>query len=146
LTWIGLIVLESTDLFSAAHTGSWLRDLIMAIVGPVSPAWFDLFHHVLRKTGHVIGYGILSFLLFRAWRVTLQPIDSAWALRWAAISFFMTAIVASLDELHQTFLPSRTGRVADVLLDSSAALAVQFLLWVMLSRRNPHPAPTIAAD
>ena len=119
---------------------------MMAIVGPVSPAWFDLFHHVLRKTGHVIGYGILSFLLFRAWRVTLQPLESAWALRWAAISFIMTACVASLDEWHQTFLPSRTGRVADVLLDSSAALAVQFLLWVMLSRRNPQPAHTIAAD
>ena len=145
MVWIGVIVLESTDLFSSSHTGSWLRALFTALFGPVTPAWFELFHHVLRKTGHVIGYGVLSFLLFRAWRVTLQPIESAWALRWAAVAVLMTALVASLDEWHQSYLPSRTGRVADVFLDSGAALAVQFLLWVILSRRRARESQPVAA-
>jgi VanZ family protein len=143
---MGVIALESTDLFSSAHTGSWLEALVTAIAGPVSPGWFDLFHHVLRKTGHVIGYGILSFLLFRAWRVTLEPIERAWAMRWAVLSFFMTAVVASLDEWHQSYLPSRTARVADVFLDSAAALAVQFLLWVILSRRRTRETQIVTAD
>jgi len=146
LIWLGVIALESTDLFGAAHTGEWLRSLVTAVFGPVSPGWFDLFHALLRKTGHVVGYGILSFLLFRAWRATLGWIESAWALRWAAISFFMTALVAGLDEWHQTYLPSRTGTIRDVFLDSAAALAVQFLLWVILSRRRARNAQIVAAD
>jgi VanZ family protein len=48
----------------------------------------------------------------------------------------MTALVASLDEWHQTFIPSRTGRWQDVVLDSSAALTIQVLLWMILRRRS----------
>jgi VanZ family protein len=146
LIWLGVIALESTELFGSSHTGVWLHAVVTAVFGRVSPAWFDLFHAVVRKTGHVIGYGVLSFLLFRAWRVTLEPIDSSWAMRWATISFFMTSVVASLDEWHQTYLPSRTGTIRDVFLDSAAALAVQFLLWVILHRRKAPAAQTIAAD
>ena len=54
-------------------------------------------------------------------------------MQWARISFFMTALVACLDEWHQTYLPSRTGTCHDVLLDSTAALTAQqillFLIW-----------------
>jgi VanZ family protein len=39
-----------------------------------------------------------------------------------------TLLVASLDEWHQTFLPSRTGRWQDVVLDTSAGIAAQVLL------------------
>ena len=54
----------------------------------------------------------------------------------------MTAFVASLDEWHQTFLPSRTGRWQDVVLDSFAALCMQVFLWIVLSgarERICHP-------
>jgi len=44
----------------------------------------------------------------------------------------MTALVASLDEWHQTFLPSRTGTIRDVVLDSAAALGAQVLLFLWL--------------
>jgi len=57
-------------------------------------------------------------------------------MQWARISFFMTALVASLDEWHQTYLTSRTGSLHDVLLDSSAALIAQIILFLLL---NPKP-------
>jgi VanZ family protein len=53
-------------------------------------------------------------------------------MRWGTVSFLMTTLVASLDEWHQTFLPSRTGTVRDVILDSSAALIAQVVLFVWL--------------
>jgi VanZ family protein len=59
-----------------------------------------------------------------------------WSLRWAIIAWCSTAVVASLDEWHQTFLPSRTGRIQDVFLDSAAALALQVLLWLILRGRT----------
>lgn len=36
-----------------------------------------------------------------------------------------------LDEWHQSFLPSRTATFRDVLLDSSAALAAQIVLFAI---------------
>jgi VanZ family protein len=45
----------------------------------------------------------------------------------------MSALVASLDEWHQTFLPSRTGAISDVMLDSSAALTAQVLIFLYLT-------------
>jgi VanZ family protein len=87
----------------------------------------------LRKSGHVLGYGILSALLFRAWRATIfVPGHPRWSVVWARIALFMTALVASLDEWHQTFLPSRTGTIRDVVLDSVAALAMQVVLYFVL--------------
>lgn len=47
----------------------------------------------------------------------------------------MTALVASLDEWHQTYLPSRTGTIWDVVLDSLAALAMQVVIWLVLKPR-----------
>jgi VanZ family protein len=48
----------------------------------------------------------------------------------------MTAAVASLDEWHQSFLPSRTGTIHDVYLDSASALAVQILLFAIFRKRR----------
>lgn len=128
--WIGLIAVESTDWFSAEHTGRFLYPILHFLLN-ISPQAFEVFHHYLRKTGHFVGYFALSALLFRAWKDTLHPDKlRTWALRWAMCAFFMSALVASLDEWHQTFLPSRTGRVADVMLDSSAALTAQIVIFL----------------
>jgi len=58
--------------------------------------------------------------------------NSSWTFRWARIAVLGTALVATLDEWHQSFLPSRTGRWQDVVLDTSAGIAAQILvvLWM----------------
>jgi VanZ family protein len=148
ILWLILIVIESTPWLSAQNTGHALYQLLASVFGPVDVSGVSVANAVLRKVGHVTGYGILSWLLFRAWRVTLGSFRAAaWALPWSVIAFFMTAAVASLDEWHQTFLPSRTGTIHDVYLDSASALAVQFLLFALLRKRPGAPveeAPTVA--
>lgn len=89
---------------------------------------------VLRKTGHFIGYATLSILLFRSWRGTFPRLSTRWCLQWATLAFVCTALVASLDEFHQSFLPSRTGTFRDVVLDSTAALVAQIVIFVILRR------------
>ena len=136
LLWIGLIAIESTDWFSSEHTSRFLYPLLHFLMG-LGPAAFEVVHHYIRKVGHFVGYFALSFLLFRAWRATLHlPWAPRWALRWAAIAFFMSALVASLDEWHQTFLPSRTGAFSDVMLDSFAALTAQVLIFLYLTLKT----------
>jgi VanZ family protein len=134
--WIGLIAVESTDWLSAEHTGRFLYPIFHFLLH-LDPLRFDVFHHYLRKAGHFVGYFALSALLFRAWKNTLHLSQArAWALRWSLTALSMTVFIASLDEWHQTFLPSRTGRVADVVLDSSAAITAQIVILLFLRFRR----------
>ena len=71
VVWIGLIVMESTDFFSSRNTGSVLYTILTRLFGEIDFYKFLVFHHYLRKTGHVVGYGMLSLLLLRGWRATL---------------------------------------------------------------------------
>jgi VanZ family protein len=49
-----------------------------------------------------------------------------------------TYLIASCDELHQTFLPNRSGSIWDVLIDCSGALVMQLLLagWMQMRARD----------
>jgi VanZ family protein len=129
--WLVVITLESTNLGSSEHTGRLLYPIFHFLFG-MNAARFALWHAVLRKTGHFVGYFILSVLLFRSWRATFPRISTRWCLQWSTVALLSTALVASLDEWHQTFLPSRTGRLHDVILDTSAALVAQIVLFAML--------------
>ncbi len=128
ILWLIVIAIESTTYLSSHNTSRFLYPLLHFLFG-VNHARFEHLHFYLRKGGHVFGYGMLSILLFRAWRETLPAMDGAkWALRWAALAVFGTAVVASLDEWHQSYIPSRTGTPWDVLLDTCAGIAAQILL------------------
>ena len=134
-----VIAIESTTWLSAHNTSRILYPLLHYLFGLGYSAFLH-WHVYMRKAGHVFGYGLLSILLFRAWRETLAAPDHLrWTLRWSAFAVLGTAIVASLDEWHQTFLPSRTGAFHDVVLDTCAGLVAQILilLWVRSSRRPP---------
>ena len=132
ILWLIVICIESTPYLSAHETSRILYPLLHFLFG-VSYASFEPWHHLLRKTGHVVGYALLSFFLFRAWRETLpSPTPRQWALKWSMMAVLGTLIVASLDEWHQTYLPSRTGRWQDVVLDTSAGIGAQILLYLFL--------------
>ncbi len=68
-----------------------------------------------------------------------QRRDPYWSIVWARTALIGTALVASLDEWHQSFLPSRTGNIRDVVLDSAAALGAQVLLFVFIRGRSSTP-------
>jgi len=131
---MAVIAIESTDFLSASHTSRILYPILHFLFN-MDLAHFKIVHHYIRKTGHFTGYFILSVLLFRAWKATLR-LPAVWAMRWAAIAFFMSALVASLDEWHQTFLPSRTGTLHDVLLDSTGALIAQIVIFIYWRRAS----------
>jgi VanZ family protein len=97
---------------------------------------------VLRKSGHFLGYGALGLVWLRAWRMTLPrtQFDSQF-LSQAGLALLGTALVASWDEWHQTFLPNRTGSPYDVLLDCWGAAAMIGMAWLYLrSFRRTQPA------
>jgi VanZ family protein len=133
--WICLIAFESTDFFSSEHTGTMLYTLLTRLFGRINFYHFLVFHHYLRKTGHVVGYGMLSLLLLRGWRATLGRVHGL-LLRAALLSWLGTVFVAALDEWHQSYIPSRTGTIWDVALDTVAGVGflVVAYLWLRRSR------------
>jgi VanZ family protein len=143
ILWLILIAIESSALLSAHNTSRILYPLLHFLFG-LDWERFDVWHFFIRKAGHVVGYGILSVLLFRAWRATLPAMsDVKWTLRWTTIAVLGTALVASLDELHQSFIPSRTGTIRDVVLDTCAGIAAQaiiFLWWVARRKSEENRA------
>ncbi len=136
--WVGVIAIESTALFSSANTGSFVEPILHWLFPSLSWAEIEHIHHLGRKVGHFTGYGILSYLLFRAARGTyhavhgtadalrrkLNPAGSSvlWQSKWMFLALAGTFLVASADEIHQMYMPSRTGTWWDVLLDTTGGV------------------------
>lgn len=144
LVWLGVIRLESTDWASASHTSVWLYNVISLVNRDVAPSLVDEFNTVLRKTGHFIGYGILGVLVFLALRNTNRDrllaflrrpwgiyVRDLWRAEWVSIAILFTVVTASYDEIHQTFIPSRTGRWQDVLIDTGGAAVFQIGVYLL---------------
>src|ERR1019366_8142347 len=103
ILWLIVIAIESTTYLSSHNTSRILYPLLHFLFG-MDLARFEHWHFYIRKGGHVFGYGMLSILLFRAWRETLPVVSGArWTLRWTTLAVLGTALVASLDEWHQSF-------------------------------------------
>jgi VanZ family protein len=106
------------------------------LFGPVSHARWEDIHFLIRKTGHFVGYGLVSLAFYRGWRKSLSY--SKWQgiwfrrLRAAAFAVFCTLLVASADEFHQSFLPGRTSSPYDVGLDVCGALVAHVMLFGVL--------------
>ena len=85
---------------------------------------------ILKKTAHLIEYAVLSVLLFRSLRNT----TSFRLTQLIALALALTIFYSVTDEIHQTFVPSREGRVRDVIIDAvGASTALFFLTHLPLS-------------
>ena len=133
-----VIAVESTNTFSAEHTGHWLQPILAALFGRGAAANWPEINHVLRKSGHFCGYGTVCLTFLRAWLLELGGVAgmsrASWRWRGCGLAVLCTAGVASLDEWHQSFIPSRTGTPVDVLLDSCGATASCCLIWLLFWR------------
>ena len=130
-----MIVLESTATMSANNTSQWLLPYWVRLFGPISTAHWAEVHHLIRKTGHFVGYGVVSMAFFYSWRQTLLRMAvKHWTLwrRASVLAVLCTLLVAILDEYHQSFLPSRTSSPLDVCIDVSGAIAAQLLLLLII--------------
>lgn len=131
---IGMIALESTEMLGSDHTSHPLRWLFEAIFGRISNTRWDVIHHHIRKSGHFFGYGFLGVMWLRAWWMSLPRTRF---LKDAFLSLLGTALVASLDEWHQSYLPNRTGSVSDVMLDCLGAIVMLLAVYIYMRMVMP---------
>ena len=148
LICLAIIGRESTDSFSSEQTSGPLRHLFEWIFGPVAPARWDVVHHAMRKSGHFIFYGLTGLAWLRAWLLTwLAPLRLRGLWYWRRIGllmgWFCTMITATADEIHQTYIPSRTGLISDAWLDSAGAAALMLFVVLLWIRRPWQNEPAV---
>jgi VanZ family protein len=124
-----MIAMESTEYLGADHTSGPLRWLWEHVFGPVTEDAWALLHHLIRKTGHFTGYGLVALTWLRAFWMSLPRLNF---LQTALLALLGTALTASSDEFHQTFLPNRTGLASDVVLDCCGAATMLFVFYVTM--------------
>jgi len=74
-------------------------------------SWIDF---IIKKTAHVVEYGILFWLLVRAWTNKSFEIKP----KIVIYAFVICILYALSDEWHQTFVPGREGTLRDVGFDT----------------------------
>jgi VanZ family protein len=120
LIWLGVIFLGSTDLMSAEHTSRFIVPFLRWLRPEISPETLALIQFVVRKCAHLSEYAILALLLSRA---VICGITLKWSMSILYVSVWITCVfVATTDELHQSFVESRSASVRDVIVDSGGAI------------------------
>jgi VanZ family protein len=116
--WMLAIMTASSDVGSAEHTQHWLVPLLRLLTPWATPSQLDALHVLVRKAGHVAEYAVLAALWYRAFRRArhLAPRSAA------TIAFLISLVWAILDEIRQSFVPSRGASAADVAIDAIGAL------------------------
>ena len=85
----------------------------------------------IRKAAHFFTYTLLGILVSLA---MAQHIS-----KFSLISFVIGTLYAISDEIHQLYVPGRSGQISDVLLDSAGVALgciIVFILYKLITRKR----------
>lgn len=118
LAWMGVILTLSTDFFSPLRTGLVMVPMLHELLPAASPGFLNSLHFALRKTAHFMEYAVLSLLWYRAFvRSTMLSAGRA-----ATAALLIAMAWAGCDEAFQAFMPARSARLVDVMIDDAGAI------------------------
>ncbi|WP_125154745.1 VanZ family protein [Clostridium rectalis] len=133
LVWMIIIFKFSQDPADISNSKSGIViDTLTSIGINVNSYFGELTNFVVRKMGHLTEYFILALLCINAFKENFK-IKTSYIL--AVLTVF---IYACSDEFHQLYVPGRSGKFTDVLIDSfGGVLAVLcFILWRIYKKKN----------
>ena len=139
LLWMFLIFSGSSDGHSYQHSSSFIEPLLHWLFPGMPLPRIQTIHYFLRKGAHMAEYAFLAGLLWRAIRQPPPPSPRPWNWGEAGLALGVVFLYAASDELHQCFVPGRTGQASDVAVDVTGAAAGLALLWaakLLLDRRR----------
>lgn len=142
LCGVVFVACTSTAYMGGTHSGEILASIWQSVLGHwhYSAVW--QVNLIARKVGHFTGHGLLSLVFRNTWYTVLRRTAPERRGRWLVGSAFLavltTMAIASMDELHQTFVPGRVGCVRDVMIDTAGALFVNalFVVWMKTRQRR----------
>lgn len=114
----------------------WLPPILWAVlifkfssgtVPVASPVYWQDF--AVKKTGHVLLFGALAILVYRA--LIGEGVSRKKAAIWAVVIAFL---YGGTDEYHQMFTQGREARVRDVFIDGAGAGIIIFIIYKFFSK------------
>lgn len=130
-TAIFLLSHESAD-SSSERSGLLVSMLLNLGVGDS----LDISETIIRKTAHLMMYAVLGMLLFIALKASIET------RRAVAGAIALATIYATTDEIHQLFIPGRSGEVRDVLVDGLGACIGVSLVYLITKKRRKRQEVT----
>ena len=85
-------------------------------------------HGLVRKAAHGANYFVLGCLAYQAFRLNLGIKKQGWLVVGAIL---FCAAFAALDEIHQVYVPGRSGELRDVMIDSGSAIVGILFCWAI---------------
>ena len=119
LRWTMLVLWMCFIFYMSSRSGSESQeqsDLVLSILNflglQLNESIKNIASFIVRKTAHVTEYMILYILIFRVVTLYFNTKKSK------LIALLCMVLYASTDEIHQLFVPGRSGMVRDVFIDS----------------------------
>lgn len=134
--WIGLTIISMTFIFymsdQPSSISSTQSDKVIDIMSksPVLSSGINRLINigkvdfVVRKFAHMFLYFILAILIYLA-------LKNKYGIKAYIYSLIGSFIYACTDEIHQLFIPGRSGEFKDVLVDSLGALIGLMLIFLI---------------
>ena len=112
------------ELLSTIEIQYWGRTISVETRG-----YYYFVEFLIRKATHFIGFGVVGVIFYMLYRKLNWRIP-------AILAITTVFIVASLDEIHQAFIPGRSGVFQDVLLDTKGAITFVFIAAMVIRWRK----------
>ena len=125
-----IIFSASADGNSYRHSSLLFEPIVHWLFPHLAPERVEWLHHFFRKGCHFTEYAILALLCRDAIHRSVKNISPAWRWDEAGLALALVFTYAATDELHQVFVPTRTGQISDVIVDVGGGASGLMLLWL----------------
>ncbi len=143
LWMITIFYFSSKTAVSSTEQSIGLGERLFRILIPDMDSWppeqkaafLESADHFIRKTAHFTEYLILGVLLFCTVNIGGRRASRRGLWKACLLPFVAAFCYAVSDEIHQSFVPGRSGQAADVLIDSCGAFAGILIFLLVFSAR-----------
>ena len=134
ILWLCVITVASGDQKSVQHSSRIIGPVLHWLFPQLSEQQVWEVVYWVRKCAHMTEFGVLALVCWRAFQRVLPGALQPWSWRNARSAWLCCLLFASVDEVHQLFVPGRQGSVMDVMIDCAGA-AIALLLLRALGRK-----------
>ncbi len=149
LAWAAVVLWMALIFYFSAQVAEQSDQLSMGIADkiaetveniiPGSGLAVENMNHLVRKNAHFFVYLVLGALTVNAFCSS-----GVFGIRGIAAAIAVCVIYAASDEIHQLFVPGRSGQFTDILIDSAGAAVGS--LFTGIIRRKPKSTGSLAGS